>query len=53
MKFVNPELEVKRFDVADILTTSGATEAITQLGAMMEGECRGTAWDNNLKEDCI
>lgn len=50
MKFETPKFEVKKFDVADVLTTSGE---ISQLGAMMEGECRGNAWDNTLDDNCI
>lgn len=35
MKFVAPEIEVKKFDVADILTTSGeAGSSETTLGEM-------------------
>lgn len=49
MKFEKPEVEVKKFSTVDVLTTSG----VSREGAVMEGECRGTAWDNTLEEDCI
>lgn len=32
MKFVAPEIEVKKFDVADILTTSGEMESAAVFG---------------------
>lgn len=38
MKFVTPEIEVKKFAVEDILTASGATVATT---ATTESFCNG------------
>lgn len=52
MKFVNPELEVVKFNVEDILTASGEgpietePEPISQAGYAMEGSCVGNASDN-------
>lgn len=59
MMFVKPEVEIRKFSVEDVLTASTASESnpepstISREGAAMEGECRGTAWDNTLEDDCI
>lgn len=58
MKFIAPELEVKMFNVNDILTASGetegpiASETPNQFGYLAEGECVGNASDNWIP-DCL
>ena len=52
MKFIAPEVEVKMFNVNDILTASAGNDAseeestISAFETMMEGECSGNASDN-------
>ena len=63
MKFIAPEVEIKRFDVADVLTASaGAGEPDvsvsinqqlgTYVGDIEGGPCTGTAADD-LIDECI
>jgi len=58
MKFIAPEVEVLKFDVADVLTTSDATgsdpsTAATNTWVSLLGQpCAGNAIDNDLA-DCI
>ena len=54
MKFIAPEVEIKMFNVNDILTASAGAEddssaeetTISAFETMMEGECVGNASDN-------
>lgn len=56
MKFIAPEVDIKKFDVADILTASSAAETeattINQEGYPMEGQCVYNASDA-LVPECI
>ncbi len=59
MKFIAPELEVKMFNVNDILTTSGADDGVdteydvsAAVDTLEEGNCVGTSADQWL-EDCL
>ena len=49
MKFVAPEIEVRKFDVSDVLTTSGQPSAFE---TPAEGACAGNDSDWGLN-DCI
>lgn len=56
MKFVAPEVSVKKFDVEDILTASTPTEATTEvsaIGMIMEGECIGNGYNDNAADNLV
>ena len=58
MKFIAPEVEIKMFNVVDVLTASQAeSEApeettISAFGYILQGSCNGNAGDN-LVPDCV
>ena len=57
MKFIVPEVEIKKFDVNDILTSSRAEEmmpeeTISAFDTLMEGTCVGNSSDN-LVDACL
>ncbi len=56
MKFIAPEVEIKKFDVADVLTASSSAETeattINQEGYPMEGSCKYNEGDAGVP-DCI
>ena len=57
MKFIAPELEVKMFNVNDVLTASGEAstpedDISAATGTLSEGSCVGTSADDWL-DDCI
>ena len=57
MKFIAPVVEIKKFDVQDILTSSRADEMVPEetvsaLDTLMEGSCVGNSSDN-LIDACL
>lgn len=52
MKFEIPEIEVKKFDVADILTSSSEPGPISQADSINEGSCNNNEGDFGVP-DCV